>query len=48
MGAFAGANLGGAAVRGALARAFGKDLPAALLEDCVAIVGSLCIVYLAR
>ncbi|WDS37916.1 DUF4126 domain-containing protein [Pseudoxanthomonas sp.] len=29
---------GGAAARGALAKAFGKDLPAALLEDVVAIV----------
>jgi uncharacterized membrane protein len=37
-------TLGGAAVRGALAAAFGKDLPAALLEDAVAIVGSYLIV----
>jgi uncharacterized membrane protein len=31
-------TLGGSAVRGKLAAAFGKDLPAALLEDVVAIV----------
>jgi uncharacterized membrane protein len=37
-------TLGGSAVRGALAKAFGKDLPAALLEDIVAIVGSYLIV----
>jgi uncharacterized membrane protein len=37
IGAVAG-TLGGAAVRGKLAQAFGKDLPAALLEDVVAIV----------
>ncbi len=30
-------TLGGAAIRGRLAVAFGKDLPAALLEDVVAI-----------
>jgi uncharacterized membrane protein len=36
LGAVAG-TLGGAAVRGKLAAAFGKDLPAALLEDVVAI-----------
>jgi uncharacterized membrane protein len=41
-------TLGGAAVRGALAKAFGKDLPAALLEDLVAIGGGLLIVSLAR
>ena len=37
-------TLGGAAARGALAAAFGKDLPAALLDDAVAIVGSYLIV----
>ena len=37
-------TLGGSAVRGKLAAAFGKDLPAALLEDVVAIVGSYLIV----
>lgn len=31
-------TLGGAAVRGKLAAMFGKDLPAALLEDAVAIL----------
>jgi uncharacterized membrane protein len=34
-------TLGGSAVRGKLAAAFGKDLPAALLEDAVAIVVAL-------
>jgi uncharacterized membrane protein len=33
-----GGTYGGAAVRGRLSRAFGKDLPAALLEDAAAIV----------
>ena len=41
-------TLGGAAVRGKLAQAFGRDLPAALLEDAVAIGGALAIVSLAR
>ncbi len=36
LGSVAG-TLGGAKVRGVLARAFGKDLPAALLEDVIAI-----------
>ncbi|MGR9397534.1 DUF4126 family protein (plasmid) [Rhizobium leguminosarum] len=35
---------GGAAVRGRLAASFGKDLPAALIEDAVAIIGALLIV----
>lgn len=43
MGAVVG-TLGGAAVRGALAKAFGKDLPAALLEDAVAVIGGILIV----
>jgi uncharacterized membrane protein len=49
-GLFAGAvgavvgTLGGAALRAQLARLFGKDLPAALLEDVVAIGGALLIV----
>jgi uncharacterized membrane protein len=43
VGAVAG-TLGGAAFRAQLARAFGKDLPAALLEDAVAIGGALLIV----
>lgn len=40
-------TLGGAAVRGRLAARFGSDRPAALLEDCVAIVGAFCIVLAA-
>jgi len=36
IGAVAG-TLGGAKARGLLARAFGRDLPAALLEDAVAV-----------
>jgi uncharacterized membrane protein len=49
-GLFAGAigavvgTLGGEALRAQLARVFGKDLPAALLEDAVAIGGALLIV----
>lgn len=49
-GLFAGAvgavvgTLGGAAARARLAGAFGKDLPAALLEDAVAIGGAVLIV----
>ncbi|GLR58771.1 DUF4126 domain-containing protein [Rhizobium indigoferae] len=34
----------GAAVRGRLAASFGKDLPAALIEDAVAVIGALLIV----
>lgn len=37
-------TLGGAEARGRLARAFGKDLPAALIEDVVAVFGALAIV----
>ena len=37
-------TLGGAAVRAKLAASFGKDLPAALIEDAVAIAGAACIV----
>ena len=37
-------TLGGAAVRGKLAAAFGKDLPAALIEDAVAIGGAVLLV----
>jgi uncharacterized membrane protein len=37
-------TLGGAALRAQLARLFGKDLPAALIEDVVAIGGALLIV----
>jgi uncharacterized membrane protein len=36
---------GGAAARGALARAFGRDLPAALIEDVVAVGGAFLIVH---
>lgn len=36
----------GADIRGRLAKAFGRDLPAALIEDVVAILGALLIVYL--
>jgi uncharacterized membrane protein len=38
-------TFGGAALRGRLAMAFGKDMPAALIEDAVAILGALLIVY---
>jgi uncharacterized membrane protein len=54
LGAIAGAlgavigTLGGAAARSALARAFGRDLPAALIEDVVAVGGALAIVALVR
>ncbi|NML96723.1 DUF4126 domain-containing protein [Paraburkholderia sp. RP-4-7] len=41
-------TLGGAKVRGALARAFGRDLPAALIEDAVAIIGAALIVMALR
>ena len=50
LGLFAGAvggvigTLGGAALRARMAAAFGKDLPAALLEDVVAVGGALLIV----
>jgi uncharacterized membrane protein len=37
-------TLGGAAVRARLAAAFGRDRPAALIEDLVAIVGAALIV----
>jgi|SRR3954463_10948635 uncharacterized membrane protein len=42
-GAVAG-TLGGAELRARLARAFGKDLPAALIEDLVAIVAAFVLV----
>jgi uncharacterized membrane protein len=47
MGAVVG-TLGGSAFRGALAKAFGNDLPAALIEDVIAVGGGLLIVSLAR
>ena len=37
-------TLGGAEARARLARAFGRDMPAALIEDAVAIVGAYLIV----
>ncbi|AKK28314.1 DUF4126 family protein [Mycobacterium sp. EPa45] len=40
-------TMGGAQVRGALGAKFGKDRPAALLEDAVAIIGGFLVVYLA-
>lgn len=43
IGAVAG-TLGGAELRGRLAAAVGKDLPVALVEDIIAIVGGLLIV----
>jgi uncharacterized membrane protein len=43
IGAVAG-TLGGAEVRSRLAKSFGKDLPAALLEDAVALGGAFLIV----
>lgn len=54
LGAVAGAigavlgTLGGAAARAKLAQALGRDLPAALIEDVVAIGGALAIVSLVR
>ncbi|WP_218617018.1 hypothetical protein [[Phormidium ambiguum] IAM M-71] len=39
-------TLGGAAVRSQLATAFGRDLPAALLEDAAAIGGAILVVRL--
>lgn len=41
-------TLGGAAVRGRLAATFGKDAPAALIEDVVAIAGAVSIVLATR
>lgn len=41
-------TLGGARVRGGLARAFGRAQPAALIEDAVAIVGAVLIVMALR
>lgn len=39
-------TLGGAEMRSALAKAFGKDMPAALIEDVVAIGGAFLIVHI--
>ena len=41
-------TLGGAEVRGRLAARFGKDAPAAFIEDAIAVGGALLIVALAR
>jgi uncharacterized membrane protein len=40
-------TLGGAEVRARLAKAFGRDLPAALIEDVVAVALAFLVVYLA-
>ena len=40
-------TLAGAEVRASLAKAFGRDLPAALIEDVAAIVLAVLVVYLA-
>ena len=40
-------TLGGADIRARLAKAFGRDLPAALVEDVVAVVLAFVVVYLA-
>lgn len=47
IGAVAG-TLGGAELRGRLARAIGKDLPAALIEDAIAIGGAILIVCVTK
>ena len=41
-------TLGGRALRGRLAKAFGSDRPAALIEDALAIVGAWLVVAAAR
>lgn len=41
-------TLGGARARAAMARAFGRDQPAALIEDAVAVVGAVLIVMALR
>lgn len=41
-------TLGGAAVRSRLGKAFGRDLPAALIEDAIAIGGAILVVGLLR
>jgi uncharacterized membrane protein len=45
VGAIIGTYLG-ADIRARLAKAFGRDLPAALLEDGIAVLGAILIVYL--
>jgi uncharacterized membrane protein len=41
-------TLGGRTARAGLAAAFRKDAPAALIEDAVALVGALLVVWVAR
>lgn len=41
-------TMGGAAMRSRLAAAFGRDLPAALLEDAIAIIGAILVVGMLR
>ncbi|MEX0272141.1 hypothetical protein AB3R30_23740 [Leptolyngbyaceae cyanobacterium UHCC 1019] len=41
-------TLGGAAMRSRLAAAFGRDLPAALIEDAIAIIGAISVVGMLR
>lgn len=41
-------TLGGAAARSRLAKVFGRDLPAALIEDAIAIVGAILVVVALR
>ena len=41
-------TLGGRAGRGKLAQAFGKDRPAAFIEDAIAIIGALLVVLALR
>ena len=38
-------TLGGAAMRATLAKSFGKDLPAALLEDAIALAGAFLVAF---
>ena len=41
-------TIGGAAVRSWLATVFGRDLPAALIEDAIAIIGAISVVGMLR
>lgn len=41
-------TMGGAAMRSRLAAAFGRDLPAALIEDAIAIIGAILVVGMLR
>ena len=41
-------TIGGAAVRSRLAKSFGHDLPAALIEDTIAIIGAILVVGMLR